>query len=159
MIVTTSIVAPATTSAGRGTLVGFHEVRAIVTGADGVTHELCFLVADTEALRASGLMGVTSLPGHDGMVFRFGAEQSAQFYMFKTLVALDIAFYDGAGAFVSGAAMTPCTSSTESACPRYGAGKPYADAVELFAGGAVQHGLLAGSRLALGGDCPPLPAA
>lgn len=99
-------------------------------------------------------MGVTELPGHDGMVFRFGGAQRAQFYMFQTVTALDIAFYDQAGAFVSAATMAPCTSTVESACVRYRASAPYADAIETFAGRAGALGLVAGSKLSLGGACP-----
>jgi uncharacterized membrane protein (UPF0127 family) len=145
-------------SPGRGVLAGFHEVRAVVTDADGTSRELCFLLADTAALRARGLMGVTELPGHDGMVFRFGGAQQAQFYMFQTVTALDIAFYDQAGAFVNATTMVPCASKVESACARYRAGAPYADAVETLAGRAEALGLVARSRLSIGGACPALAA-
>ena len=127
-----------------------------MTAPDGTSRELCFLLADTEELRARGLMGVTELPGHDGMVFRFGRDQSAQFYMFQTVAALDVAFYDQAGSFVSATTMTPCTSTVASTCPLYRAGARYSDAVETLAGRASELALVSRSRLTVGGACPAL---
>ena len=61
-------------------------------------------------------MGVTSLGGADGMLFRFGADHSGSFWMKDTILPLSIAFFAGDGAFVSATDMEPCPPDSES-CP------------------------------------------
>ena len=43
----------------------FGEVQFVITGTDGLAHEFCALLADTEALREQGLMGQRDLGGYD----------------------------------------------------------------------------------------------
>ncbi len=86
--------------------------------ADGRTVTRCVLVADTEALREQGLMGVTdeNLSGYDGMLFVFEADSTGGFWMKNTLIPLSIAFADQAGAVVGTADMVPCPAGTKT-CP------------------------------------------
>jgi uncharacterized membrane protein (UPF0127 family) len=132
---------------------GFQAVVLRVTDAQGVTHEWCVLVADTEAGRQRGLMDVDSLGGYDGMIFRFGQFTTAQFYMFHTRLPLSIAFFAGGGSFVSARDMPPCTASRGSDCPLYQAGAPYVDALEVPMGGLGALGVGAGSSIATGAAC------
>ena len=54
-------------------------------------------VARTEDQRETGLMHVTKLPAHTGMVFVFDQDLPVQFWMKDTLVPLDMVFVGGDG--------------------------------------------------------------
>jgi uncharacterized membrane protein (UPF0127 family) len=138
-----------TSSAPGTTPQGFGTVSVLV---DSVT-ELCLWLAATASERQQGLMGVTSLGGADGMLFDFGATTTGEFWMFRTLLPLSIAFYDAEGAFVSSTDMDPCTAANGGECPRYGAAAPYAYAVETPQGDLEDLGLVPGSRIELGPAC------
>ena len=75
-----------------------------------------------------GLMGVTDLGGADGMLFVFGAEGLTRFYMWRTPMPLDIAFFAADGTFVGSAAMEPCPN-------------PSANCVRSAPSRAVPHGI------------------
>lgn len=89
-------------------------------------------VADTEPLRARGLMGVTDLGDLDGMMFVWDEEITAAFWMKDTLIPLDIAFFDADGALVDTFTMVPCE---EEPCPTYPAAGPFRYAIETMVGG------------------------
>jgi hypothetical protein len=88
-------------------------------------------VADTFALRARGLMGVTDLQV-DGMLFVFEDPVQVSFYMLDTIISLDIAFFAEDGSLLNLLTMTPCT---EEPCPTYPAGAPTKYALETTVGG------------------------
>ena len=93
--------------------------------------QLLVAVADTPELRRQGLMNVPDLLDLDGMLFVFGDESTGGFWMKDTLIPLDIAFFDGSGAYVDGFAMEPCTTDD---CPTYRSGASYRYALEMAAG-------------------------
>jgi uncharacterized membrane protein (UPF0127 family) len=132
---------------------GFKAVTLRVTAADGSVHESCVLVAITDADRARGLMDVDSLGGYDGMLFRFSAPTTAQFYMFHTRLPLTVAFFDRDGAYVSERDMAPCAAAKGSDCPVYGAERSYVDALEVVQGGLAHQGVVPGSRIEVGTEC------
>lgn len=139
---------PATTSPVGGRVPqGFRAVTIRLSSSDGVVREWCVFLADTPELRARGLMKVDTLGGYDGMLFRFGEPSSGAFYMFQTVLALSIAFFDDGGGFVSSTDMAPCTEASGSSCPLYTATGPYTDAVEVVQGDLGRLGALPGSRL------------
>ncbi|HEX9259779.1 MAG TPA: DUF192 domain-containing protein [Acidimicrobiales bacterium] len=128
---------------------GFEAVVLRVVAADGTVSELCVLLAATDGQRAQGLMGVTSLGGYDGMLFDFGGTVSGRFWMRDTLIPLSIAFFDEGGALVSTTDMEPCPATTSDAdCPRYGAARPFARALEVAQGDLERLGIEPGVRAA-----------
>lgn len=144
---------------GRRALVGFDEVAATITAADGTTCEVCLMAATTDAQRQRGLMEVTDdeLGGYDGMLFRFPAEIDGGFWMRNTPLPLSIAYFDGSGAFVSSTDMEPCGDS--GSCPSYPADDPFRYALEVPAGGLADLGAGEGSTIRVDGDrCPDADA-
>lgn len=138
-----------TTTTGAVTPSGFAVTPARITLADGTVCELCLWEAATAPQRQRGLMGATDLGDADGMVFVYGAERSSAFWMRDTPLALDIAWFDAGGAFISSATMVPCLSGPDSGCARYGAAAPFTAAVELPAGRLEALEVGPGSVLAL----------
>jgi uncharacterized membrane protein (UPF0127 family) len=144
-MVATSTVPPATVVGVVPT--GFDTVAGRVTAADGSTCDVCLWAARTADQRARGLMGVTDLSGADGMVFRFGAETTSQFWMRDTPTPLSVAFFGADGMFVSSADMSPCVDGPATACSRYAAAGPYTDAVEVALGELPSLLMTPGARL------------
>ena len=91
--------------------------------------ELVVAIADSPELRPRGLMNVADLGSLDGMVFIWSDDTDTGFWMKDTVIALDIAWFDAAGRFVSETAMPICPAGE--ACPTYSAGAPYRFALEL----------------------------
>ncbi|HUH13909.1 MAG TPA: DUF192 domain-containing protein [Longimicrobiales bacterium] len=119
----------------------------VLTGAD--TLELSVEVAETEAQRAQGLMERRTLAEDSGMVFLYDELQpgSAGFYMFRTRIPLDIAFFDAAGAIVRILAMEPCESPNPGVCRTYPPGVPYMGALEVNQGWFARHGVAVGDTI------------
>ncbi|MGA9278147.1 DUF192 domain-containing protein, partial [Ilumatobacter sp.] len=113
---------------------GFTTVQARVTSADGEVCEVCLWLADTDAERSRGLMGVTDLGDAVGMVFTWEAPVSSRFVMIGTPTPLSIAWFADDGSYVSGADMEPCVDGDPSACARYAATGEYTAAIEMFQG-------------------------
>jgi uncharacterized membrane protein (UPF0127 family) len=148
------------TSAPGGTIVvpvarvvpaGFPTVEVTITKPDGTICERCMLLADTPARRERGLMGVTSLGGYDGMLFRYDVAVHTSFWMKDTVTPLQIAFLDADGRFMQQFDMQPCTADP---CATYGPSDKFLMAVETFAGQLATVGLVPGSTVVLGGPCP-----
>jgi uncharacterized protein len=131
------------------TPVGFPSTSVRVRDSNGAERTLCMLLAETEADRARGLMDVSSVGDNSGMVFRFGGETTARFYMYRTKIPLDIAFLGGDGHVVSVASMDPCLAADASICPLYGASAPYVDAIEVPTGALGRLGIASGSTVAV----------
>lgn len=121
----------------------------IVTGA-GEFLELCLLHADTPEERSRGLMQVTDLEGHDGMLFSNDAPVENQFVMINTVMPLSITWWRADGSLLSETRMTPCTEADPQACTRYPAGGPYLHAIEVPQGSLDAAGIDASSRLRVG---------
>lgn len=138
-----------------GGIPGFGEVAFRVTPAAGGppdSAQFCALLAADDAQRARGLMGRTDLAGFDAMVFRYDQDVSTAFFMRGVPVPLSIAWFDGAGAFVSATDMEPCPD--QDGCPEYPPAGPYRLAVETLKGGLEPLGIRPGSRIDVGGACP-----
>jgi uncharacterized protein len=127
--------------------VGFPSTEVLVRNSAGLERKLCMFVAATEPDRARGLMDVSSLGGKSGMVFRFGQDTTARFYMYRTKIPLDIAFLAGDGRVVSVASMEPCEATNAGNCPLTGASAPYADAIEVAPDQLERLGIVSGSTV------------
>lgn len=130
----------------------FGTVLGELVSASGELLELCLLRADTAEERSRGLMGVTDLRGHDGMVFVNDTTVASSFYMFDTQLPLTVAWWDETGAFVSATDMDPCESEDPAACPRHPPAGPYRLALEVEQGSSVARAFAPGASLRLTGD-------
>jgi uncharacterized protein len=119
----------------------------IITATD--TFSLRIDVAEREDQRAYGLMERTQLPDDAGMVFLYQQEQPAEngFWMWRTRIALDIAFFDGDGAIVTIRSMEPCSHADPRGCPTYPPGVPYHGALEVNRGYFAARGITTGDRI------------
>lgn len=73
-------------------------------------------VADTEAERGQGLMGVDDVGDFLGMLFVWEEEINTGFFMKDTRMPLDLYFYDANGELVDQVSLVPCS---EEPCPVY----------------------------------------
>jgi uncharacterized membrane protein (UPF0127 family) len=103
-------------------------------------------IADTDAERAKGLMGVTSLPENHGMAFVWDAPTDGSFWMKDTLIPLSIAFVGADGRIVTLRDMTPCEADP---CTTYAATAPYVTAIEANAGWFDAHHVEVGDEVGL----------
>lgn len=136
------------------------ERRSLAIHSAQGPHRLSVEVARTQAQRQKGLMGREVLPADHGMLFTYEREQSAHngFWMYRTLIALDIAFIDSSGTIVAMMTMPPCESSSPSDCRAYAPGKPYHAALEVNAGYFEQRGINVGDCVSIpseAGSCQP----
>lgn len=122
----------------------FGTVLVEIVRGSGEVLELCLLHADTAAERSRGLMEVTDLEGHDGMLFSNDAPVDNPYVMIDTVMPLSITWWQADGSFVSTTDMTPCTEANPQDCPRFPPAGPYQFAVEVPQG-AIDVG--DGSRL------------
>jgi uncharacterized membrane protein (UPF0127 family) len=102
--------------------------------------------------REFGLMCVTHLHAHAGMLFAFARDDTWEFWMKRTLVSLDMVWLDATGRVTGIAANVPAStvSTADAAVARRSGHGRYV--LELSAGEAKPDGLLLGTKLAL----PPL---
>ena len=90
----------------------------------------------------------TQLAADRGMLFVFPDVQPRAFYMFQTLIPLDIIWIDASRRIVYISKDTPpCSSRNPSQCPTYGEGAPAQYVLELAGGQATAHGLKVGDSL------------
>lgn len=128
-----------TGSCGAGDPAGGAPAHVVtIQRSNGVAERLHVWVADDDAERAKGLMGVTRLSPSWGMAFLFDGPSSASFWMKDTLVPLSVAFVDATGGIVTIRDMEPCHSDP---CPTYSSVAPYVMAIEANRGWFVDNGV------------------
>ena len=112
-------------------------------------------IADTAEARATGLMHRQYLDADAGMLFVFSGQRTGNtgFWMYNTLIPLDIAFLDKDGSIGRILNMVPCPHQQATRCPSYRPGVSYHQAVEMSAGFFDRHGLHEGDRLLTGAAC------
>jgi uncharacterized membrane protein (UPF0127 family) len=109
--------------------------------------ELRVQVAKTAPERSRGLMGVTKLPLHTGMLFVFEKDEPVAFWMKDTLIPLDMVFVGGDGTVRRVYASVPVVSPSlpdEKIPLEQGTAK---FVIELSSGEAARDGLAPGSRV------------
>ena len=95
-----------------------------------------------------GLMYRTELPADRGMLFVFPQSGYHPFWMYHTLIPLDVLWLDRTRTIVFLSPKTPpCESEKPEDCPNYGGNSPAQFVLELAAGAAEAHGLKVGDRL------------
>jgi uncharacterized protein len=116
---------------------------------EGVAAPLAVEVAETQAQRNRGLMQRESLAKDAGMLFLFDGPMAkgVGFYMYRTLIPLDVAFADTDGRIVSIMTMTPCPHEDPRRCKVYRPGRAFVSALEVNAGFFERHGVKKGDRL------------
>lgn len=106
-------------------------------------------LAETNAQRARGLMDRTQLGEYSGMVFVYPTTGIRSFWMYRTRIALDIAFMDEKGVLMEVQQMEPCRHKNASRCPTYHPVAPYKMALEMAAGRFAALNITVGSQLFL----------
>jgi uncharacterized membrane protein (UPF0127 family) len=117
--------------------------------AQAPAHALSLAVAATEADRELGLMCVTALAPHHGMIFVFASAGVEGFWMKRTLIPLDMVWVASNGRVTAVASNVPASTldTPDDAVARRSGEGLYV--IELPAGEAASDGLRAGERIAL----------
>ena len=128
----------------------FDTATVRLTRAKDTTRVIAEL-AESEEQRTMGLMERRALAANAGMLFLYSTTQpdTAAFWMFRTRIPLDIAFFDSAGTIRSIQTMQPCQSTLAQGCPGYPARAPFRGALEVNAGYFAQHDVRVGDHLLL----------
>lgn len=141
----------------------FSACLAALPDNDSLPVQQACLISDTQTIpitlevarsadeRSRGLMERTELAADAGMLFVYSTQRRADhgFWMYRTLIPLDIAYMDRNGIIGAIHQMTPCPSDRGRDCPTYPAGVPFYLALEMNHGFFESHGLKAGDRLSL----------
>ncbi len=102
-------------------------------------------LALTQEEIGQGLMFRPSLPDDRGMLFLFEVERVPSFWMKNTMIPLDLIFLGGDGTVVEIIDNAqPCVAEP---CPHYIPSSPSRAVLEVAAGVADRHGLLAGDPI------------
>lgn len=122
--------------------------EAVVVLASGDTQvEVDVKIAADDTSRRRGLMEVEDLPDGAGMLFVFEEERRGGFWMWNTLVPLDIAFAGADGLVHTVATMVPCEEDEPADCPITTPDAPYVAALEVPAGWFDRVGVGLGTTL------------
>ncbi|MFN2361361.1 MAG: DUF192 domain-containing protein [Marinobacter sp.] len=108
-------------------------------------------IAASSEERSRGLMDRETLAEDAGMLFVYSNQRRADhgFWMYRTLIPLDIAYMDRHGTIRAIRQMTPCPSSQGRDCPTYRSGVPFYLALEMNQGYFESRGIEPGDRLSL----------
>ncbi|WP_437555029.1 DUF192 domain-containing protein [Sorangium sp. So ce367] len=117
-----------------------------VTFLEAKAPDVTVEIARREQERARGLMYRTSMAENRGMIFVFQQRNNHSFWMHNTCIPLDMLFIDSDGTIVGIEENTPTlTDST------FDVGCPSTYVLELNAGWARRHGVVAGQKVRLEG--------
>ncbi len=125
------------------------EQACLISG--GETHPITLEVARSSDERSRGLMERETLAPDAGMLFVYSSQRRADhgFWMYRTLIPLDIAYMDRNGIIRAIRQMPPCPSEQGRDCPSYPAGVPFYLALEMNQGYFESRGVKVGDRLSL----------
>ncbi|WP_157982798.1 DUF192 domain-containing protein [Aliidiomarina minuta] len=108
--------------------------------------------AVTGEQRAIGLMNRENLETDSGMLFYYPTSERRSFWMFQTLIPLDIAFIASDGEILQVFTMQPCDSDEPRLCVSYPSRQAFRTALEMNAGYFNETGFGPGDYL-LDSDC------
>ena len=116
------------------------EPLTIATADDAVMFTV--EIADTEELRARGLMFRQRLPEDRGMLFDFGSPRPVSMWMKNTYIPLDMLFIrpDGSIAYIA-------ENTVPKSLDAVGVSEPVLGVLELAAGTTRKHGIRAGDTV------------
>jgi uncharacterized membrane protein (UPF0127 family) len=97
--------------------------------------------------QSQGMMFRTNLRPGEGMLFPFQEMAPRAFWMFQTLVPLDIIWLDDNKRIVEISANSPPCRTVPDDCPTYGGSAHSTYVLELAAGQAAAHNLSLGAQL------------
>jgi len=120
--------------------VRFHKVT-FLTAKASIEAE----VADTDQLRARGLMFRTRLDKNRGMIFYFEHTGFHSFYMYNTRIPLCVIFLNEGLKIVDVQEMSPCLETNPSACPVYTPAAACKYAIEVNPEFVRSYGIKTGS--------------
>lgn len=144
--VSTVFVANRGESAGRSNDTPVASVPTVKIGADNVVK---LEVASTREEIERGLMYRTSLAEDHGMVFLFHPPRPVNFWMYHTLIPLDMLFVKNDKVIKIFANAQPCHSENSQECETYphGKGLEASEVIELQAGYAAKHNIKEGDSV------------
>lgn len=137
-------------SEDRAPLLAFDTARVrVLTARD--TLPLVVELAIKPEQHTLGLMERKHLADTAGMLFLYDSTQpdSSAYWMYRTLIPLDIAYIDSAGTIRSIRHMEPCRTMLAQGCPTYAAGAPFRAALEVNAGYFARHSVRLGDHVML----------
>jgi uncharacterized membrane protein (UPF0127 family) len=118
----------------------------VVTLPDGA--EITAELVRSRDEQGQGMMFRRRLRADEGMLFPFEEMAPRGFWMFQTLIPLDIIWLNDNKRIVEISERTPpCSSSDAAQCPTYGGMAHSIYVLELASGQASAHGLTTGSEL------------
>lgn len=125
------------------------ETGEVLIETETDTFQLDVEIAERNEQRGLGLMERDHLPEDSGMIFLYPDPQGPDegFYMFRTRIALDIAFMDEDGRIVAIQQMEPCQSSNPQLCRVYTPGVAYTAALEVNRGYFERRDIDLGDRV------------
>lgn len=146
----------------------FSGCLAALPANDSLAVEQACLISENQAVpldieiarsareRSRGLMERQTLAPDAGMLFVYNEERDAEhsFWMYRTLIPLDIAYMDKAGTIRAIRQMQPCPPEKGRDCPTYAAGVPFHLALEMNHGYFQRRGFGVGDQLSMdASDC------
>lgn len=145
-----TMLAAACSSGGRddGGISGLDPSRptTTVTLPDGT--EITAELVRTREEQGQGMMFRKQLRADEGMLFPFEEMAPRAFWMFQTIIPLDIVWLDDNKRIVEVSERTPpCLATDPKECPTYGGAAHSIYVLELASGQITKHGLSTGSVL------------
>lgn len=151
-LATLMVLAVACSSGGRGSdtgaLSGLDPSRptTTITLPDGT--EITAELVRTREEQGQGMMFRKQLRADEGMLFPFEEMAPRGFWMFQTIIPLDIIWLDDNKRIVEMSERTPpCLATDANECPTYGGAAHSIYVLELASGQITKHGLTTGSVL------------
>ena len=118
--------------------------KVTLINSEGKRIELDAEIADSLATRARGLMGRSSLPENEGMLFVFDAPGRYGFWMFNTTIPLDAIHVAPDGTVADVISMDPCGLNV-TRCPVYAPKAQAMYVLEVNQGFASKNKIMAGN--------------